>query len=116
MEECLVPAHRNQHFQWLGATTEMPKMRKVELRPPPRNRHAVVPAGQMTKRHRAIYPTSAPSVSALIPYAMTKLSPRTYQISPCRSAQGIPAALPDALPAPCPPEADRDPRTSNFFS
>src|SRR4051812_32978033 len=31
MEECLVPAHRNQHFQWLGATTEMPKMRKVEL-------------------------------------------------------------------------------------
>src|SRR3954452_24660064 len=32
MEECLVPAHRNQHFQWLGATTEMPKMRKVELR------------------------------------------------------------------------------------
>ena len=32
MEECLVPTHRNQHFQWLGATTEMPKMRKVELR------------------------------------------------------------------------------------
>src|SRR4051794_33741494 len=32
MEECLVPAHRNQHFQWLGATTEMLKMRKVELR------------------------------------------------------------------------------------
>jgi hypothetical protein len=31
MEECLVPAHRNQHFQRLGATTEMPKMRKVEL-------------------------------------------------------------------------------------
>jgi hypothetical protein len=22
----------NQYFQWLGATTEMPKMRKVELR------------------------------------------------------------------------------------
>ena len=32
MEECLVPAHRNQHFQWLGTTTGMPKMRKVELR------------------------------------------------------------------------------------
>jgi hypothetical protein len=32
MEEYLVPAHRNQHFQRLGATTEMPKMRKVELR------------------------------------------------------------------------------------
>ena len=26
-----MPTHRNQHFQWLGATTEMPKMRKVEL-------------------------------------------------------------------------------------
>src|SRR5687768_3957635 len=32
MEECLVPAHRNQRFQWLGATTGMPKMRKVKLR------------------------------------------------------------------------------------
>src|SRR4051794_14121994 len=32
MEECLVPAHRNQHFQWLGTTTGMPKMRKVQLR------------------------------------------------------------------------------------
>src|SRR3954452_5364534 len=31
MEECLVPAHRNQHFQWLGTTTGMPKMRKVKL-------------------------------------------------------------------------------------
>ena len=26
-----MPTHRNQHFQWLGATTEMPKMRKVKL-------------------------------------------------------------------------------------
>jgi hypothetical protein len=34
MEECLVPAHRNQHFQWLGTTTGMPKMRKVQLRTP----------------------------------------------------------------------------------
>src|SRR3954462_4312572 len=34
MEECLVPAHRNQHFQRLGAPTEMPKMRKVELNLP----------------------------------------------------------------------------------
>src|SRR4051794_16627564 len=32
MEEYLVPAHRNQHFQWFGATTGMPKMRKVKLR------------------------------------------------------------------------------------
>jgi hypothetical protein len=31
MEECLVPAHRNQHLQRLGVTIEMSKMRKVEV-------------------------------------------------------------------------------------
>jgi hypothetical protein len=53
MEEYLVPAHRNQHFQRLGATTEMPKMRKVELRGGFHNSRAKRLATRNTMRLRA---------------------------------------------------------------
>jgi hypothetical protein len=77
MEECLVPAHRNQHFQWLGTTTGMPKMRKVQLS---RSRETVDRREKKYADQLIQLPPSAQATAPVLDFTRSKFAgPRSFE-------------------------------------